>query len=183
MKRSRSMTLDECAIRMTAFLATPPRSRKTRKYLSTMPKRERIVVCPDDYPRISRSDARSCAALQAVRDAQRYSDWERRGKPPSPSAPRKDRLRPGASRGRELLRAKLHAAQDGLCGLCGDPICLPSDGTIDHVVPRALGGGNSRNVLLAHGECNNLKADRSPTAEELTVLAIVNARLTESPTS
>jgi 5-methylcytosine-specific restriction endonuclease McrA len=116
------------------------------------------------------------AAKQLARDAERYADWERRGKPPSPSAaPRKDRLRP--SRGRSNLRARLYQAQDGLCGLCRGPLDELSPATIDHVVPRVLGGRNAGNVLLAHSACNTIKGGRPPTEKELTTLATVNERL------
>lgn len=49
--------------------------------------------------------------------------------------------------------------------------------TADHVVPRALGGGWSGNVLLAHSECNHKKGDRAPHPCELLYLAAVNERL------
>lgn len=171
--------LELAAARMTRFLERTPRSKKTRDYLSTLPKRKKIIVSPSDYPLVVREDARQDYALQLIRDAQRYADWERRGKPPSPSLPpkRKDRLRPRKQQqGQDPLRERLFRAQQGLCGLCGYRIDL-REGTIDHVVPRALGGRNVGNVLLAHLVCNNQKAARLPTFEELRTLAKVNERL------
>lgn len=171
--------LELAAARMTRFLAKKPRSAKTRAYLDTLPKRKRIIVTAEDYPRVSRADARLDYELQKIRDAQRYVDWERRGKPPSPSVePRKDRVRP--RRGHDPHRERLYRAQDGMCGLCGGEIYDPREGTLDHVIPRALGGRNAGNLLLAHGRCNNAKADRPPTSRELATLAEVNERLSEA---
>jgi 5-methylcytosine-specific restriction endonuclease McrA len=140
-------------------------------------KRKKIVVKPSDYPLfVTRDEARMDYELQKLRDAQRYADWERRGKPPSPSvAPRRDRVRP--RRGHDPHRERLHRAQDGMCGLCGGEIVSPHMGTLDHVIPRALGGRNLNNLLLAHERCNNAKADRVPTSAELETLARVNERL------
>jgi 5-methylcytosine-specific restriction endonuclease McrA len=166
------------AQRMTRTLARKPRSAKTRKYFATLPKRDKIIVRPEDYPLVvTRAEARLNAALQAIRDAQRYKDWERRGKPPSPTQPRRDRVRPRARRGRDPLRERLYAAQCGNCGLCGEPLFDPCAGTIDHVMPRALGGRNAGNLLLAHQLCNSVKADRPPTRGEMATLAAVNDRI------
>lgn len=167
------------AARMTRFLARPAKNAKTRAYLATLPKRNKIVVKPEDYPLlITRADARNDYVMQQMRDAQRYADWERRGKPPSPSTPpRKDRLRPRAKRGRNPWRDRLFAAQDGLCGLCGGSLPDAYAGTIEHVMPRALGGRNAGNILLAHAECNNIKGCRPPTRDELATLARANDRL------
>jgi 5-methylcytosine-specific restriction endonuclease McrA len=168
------------AARMTRFLNSKPRHAKTRAYLATLPKRGYVVVKPEDYPRpITREEARLSAALSEMRDKQRYAAWEARGKPPSPSAPRKDRRRPRAEAAAITLplRVRLYDAQEGKCGLCGAAIHEISSGTLDHVVPRALGGQNVNNLLLAHASCNNWKANRAPTKAELQMLAFVNARL------
>lgn len=68
-------------------------------------------------------------------------------------------------------------AQGGLCGICCSALNEYSIITFDHVVPRALGGRNARNLMLAHERCNGVKADRPPTREELARLANVNAYL------
>lgn len=168
---------ERCAVRMTGLLARQPRRGKTRAYLAAMPKRPPIVVSPTDFPIVSRAEARLDEVRQIIRDAQRYADWEARGKPPSPTLPRRDRLRPSARRGRDGIREKLFAAQCGNCGLCGYAIGDAFRGTIDHVVPRRLGGKNAGNMLLAHERCNNEKADRPPTQSEIDLLAAVNAIL------
>lgn len=79
------------------------------------------------------------------------------------------------------MRRKMFAVLDGNCGLCGDPIVNVRSVTYDHVLPRALGGGNYANIIPAHSECNGKKANRFPTGCELIVLAVVNARLGEGP--
>jgi len=173
--------LELAAVRMERFLAKAPRSAKTRKYLATLPKRGKVVVRPEDYPLVTRADARSDYRMQRLRDAQRYAEWGRLAKPPSPTiAPRRDRLRP--RRGHDPHRERLFRAQGGKCGLCGGEIFSPRDGTLDHVIPRALGGRNLNNLLLAHERCNNIKADRPPTHIELQTLARVNERLAENNT-
>jgi hypothetical protein len=161
------------AARMTRTLASKPRNAKTRAYLETLPKRAPVVVSPSDYPlTVTRAEARLDAMLQALRDA----DWERRGKPPSPSLPaRRDRLRPRCRAGQNDLRHSLFVAQGGLCSICGAGIGSPFLGTIEHVTPRALGGGNVGNRLLAHETCNNRKGCSPPTVRELALLETVNA--------
>lgn len=175
--------LELAAARMSRFLARNPRSAKTRAYLASLPPRKKgVAVSPADYPRPLEPEAGwRERILRELRDAQRYADWEARGKPPSPSLPaktRKDRRRPRVV-GSETLRVRLYEAQDGLCGLCGGEMG-PHDATIDHVVPRAHGGRNAGNVLLAHSKCNEVKGSRPPRASELALLAKVNARLAQA---
>jgi 5-methylcytosine-specific restriction endonuclease McrA len=76
--------------------------------------------------------------------------------------------------------------QDRGCYLCGDFMVHPGHPALaqsplartrDHVVPRCRGGGNRRNVLLAHDRCNGEKGERLPYPCELIYLAAVNARL------
>lgn len=68
-----------------------------------------------------------------------------------------------------------YLAQLGICPYCGTH--MPTVGalnnsdhpwfpTIDHVMPKIMGGGNYRNQLLCHFQCNHRKAHRPPTAEE-----------------
>lgn len=60
---------------------------------------------------------------------------------------------------------ELIAEQNGECGICGGP--LPDDiqaGQIevDHIVPRAAGGGDEiENLQAAHGYCNRVKGNRA----------------------
>ena len=60
--------------------------------------------------------------------------------------------------------AELIAAANGLCGLCGRavPVDLrhphPASASVDHVLPRVLGGKDVRsNVQLVHLICNSIK--------------------------
>jgi 5-methylcytosine-specific restriction endonuclease McrA len=64
------------------------------------------------------------------------------------------------------LRERLHAQQGGRCHYCGIPMtqrtiggakARPTDATIEHLVPRALGGGNQLpNLVAACSRCNAL---------------------------
>ena len=62
----------------------------------------------------------------------------------------------------------LYVAQGALCPYCGRKFSTGRRGvarrpTIDHVVPRARGGGDGPgNEVLAHARCNFTKADRMP---------------------
>ena len=69
----------------------------------------------------------------------------------------------GSSKRRRQLPA-LICAQDGLCGICGNP--LPADLTVievDHVIPVARGGLDTLdNLQAAHTACNRAKGARCP---------------------
>ena len=71
-------------------------------------------------------------------------------------------------------RSRLFEAQDGRCFLCQRQMASPTE---DHVVPKALGGKNRANRLLACGPCNVKKAHRKPYACELLMLQAVNLRV------
>ena len=73
------------------------------------------------------------------------------------------------------LRKKLFLAAGGICCICGKKI-KKNEVTIDHVVPRARGGGNIKNSVPSHAECNNRKGDRMPNGCELIWLAVVNSK-------
>jgi len=77
-------------------------------------------------------------------------------------------------------RFLLYAAQDGLCP-CGDPIENEKP-SLDHVVPRSLGGQDRiGNLLVMHGICNGRKSNDIPTGCELVWLLAVNAKLGVEP--
>ena len=130
---------------------------------------------------------------QAERDAQRYAEWEARGKPPSPPQPRKDRMRPkaraapGADR---PMMVRIAAIQGGVCSLCWEPLDFSPDlspdaplrPSFEHVIPRSLGGPNVGGRLVAHRVCNSRKGSSLPTGCELVWLLAVNARLGLEPT-
>lgn len=176
--KAKGMSLDACARRMTAFLARDPRSAKTRRYIATLGKRGRVVVSADDY----------APKFATEQDARRYGAWEAGGKKPSPSLDKKqDRKRPSAQQrafARSLVE-RIAEIQGGACLLCGTRLDLetafpPHDDrrpSLDHVLPRSLGGVNVGNRLAAHRKCNSDKSNRRPTGCELVWLAAVNARL------
>lgn len=56
--------------------------------------------------------------------------------------------------------------QGGRCFFCDGPV--GEKATFDHLIPQAYGGiDDPANVVLAHRRCNQRKADRLPTHEEL----------------
>lgn len=59
-------------------------------------------------------------------------------------------------------RSNLARRDDYLCQYCGKEIGVVKM-TIDHVLPRSRGGGNSwENCVSACGDCNSRKADKTP---------------------
>lgn len=81
-----------------------------------------------------------------------------------------------------LLRKVLFRAQGGRCGICGWPVRNFKAASIEHVVPRSLGGfWGLGNMVAAHRDCNQAKGDRLPTGCELIWLLAVNARLDVQP--
>lgn len=65
-------------------------------------------------------------------------------------------------------------AQGGRCYLCSRQMAAPTE---DHVHPKAKGGKNKANRLLAHSRCNNEKGSRLPYPCELIFLAAINLRV------
>lgn len=53
--------------------------------------------------------------------------------------------------------------------------------TKDHVMPRCLGGGDYRNILLAHARCNREKKSRMPTGCELLLRDFLHIDIGLSP--
>ena len=62
------------------------------------------------------------------------------------------------------------ARDGGVCQYTGRKL-RPSEGNIDHVVPRSRGGATSwENCVLAHRDVNTRKADRTPQEAGLSLL-------------
>jgi 5-methylcytosine-specific restriction endonuclease McrA len=62
------------------------------------------------------------------------------------------------SRGPAWSRPGVLARDGHRCGYCGKPAS-----TVDHVLPRSRGGGNTwENTVAACGRCNGRKGDRTP---------------------
>lgn len=72
-----------CALRMTRTLARQPRKKVSRDYLASLPKREAIVVSPDEFGGLARAGV--IAEPPAPPE-------------PAPTSERKDRLRPRRSK-------------------------------------------------------------------------------------
>lgn len=178
--------------RMEAFLSSKPRHPKTAAYVQTMPKQ----------------DVKARLRFERGKEAARrvIARCERGENIPIHAPERKDKLRPsrrkkashwncrGAHRHRDwkkdetgyrdmTITAKhrllLYAAQDGICALCGKIMYGKVQGlSIDHVVPRSLGGIDGiGNLVLSHGVCNGAKSNDLPTGCEAVALFAVNARL------
>lgn len=81
------------------------------------------------------------------------------------------------------LRVRLAKVQNGLCGICGGALPInPHLASLDHVIPRAMGGKDSvGNYVLAHKECNGEKANDVPTGCEMVWLLLVNAKMGALP--
>lgn len=70
-----------------------------------------------------------------------------------------------SAKDRKKIRAKkkaLYVMQGGKCAYCGNHVPRAA-ATLDHVVPRALGGNNAmENLKVACWHCNQAKADKPP---------------------
>ena len=75
------------------------------------------------------------------------------------------------------LRVLLWNATNGRCCLCGYFIKNLDHMTMDHVIPKHMGGRNRYNLVPAHRQCNHVKGSRAPTACELLWLEYVNIHL------
>jgi len=64
--------------------------------------------------------------------------------------------------------------QCGRCYMCDRKFSAQLLATKEHVRPKAKGGVNAGNILLACVPCNNVKGDRDPTKRELHLLALYN---------
>jgi len=75
------------------------------------------------------------------------------------------------SRGPAWSRAGVLARDERRCGYCGKPAS-----TIDHVLPRSRGGGNTwENTVAACGRCNGRKGDRTPAEARMPLRTAVYA--------
>lgn len=61
----------------------------------------------------------------------------------------------------QYIRQRLIAEHGMVCALCGKPIESDDDLTVDHIIPRALGGATIyKNCQLAHKKCNLSKGNK-----------------------
>lgn len=69
---------------------------------------------------------------------------------------------------------KIMSTTNGICYLCGQPLSI-DDVTIDHVIPKSLGGSNEHhNKLPAHSVCNKMKSNMTYEQFLLQCSQIVN---------
>lgn len=71
-----------------------------------------------------------------------------------------ERIRKPTARHKRNVRAKLFAGQETVpCHYCDKPL-TEVEATLDHVIPRACGGGNSvSNFVVACFACNGRRGD------------------------
>lgn len=61
----------------------------------------------------------------------------------------------------QYIRQCLIAKHGMVCALCSKPIESESELTVDHIIPRAMGGATTyENCQLAHRACNFRKGDK-----------------------
>lgn len=61
----------------------------------------------------------------------------------------------------QFIRQRLIAEHGMVCALCGKPIESKDELTVDHIIPRAMGGATIyENCQLAHKICNLRKGDK-----------------------
>ncbi len=72
----------------------------------------------------------------------------------------------GHRQGRKYkFKRKLYKSQEGLCYLCLKPMSLRKS-TLDHVVPRSVGGDHRCNLMLAHMDCNTKRGTTELTQDQ-----------------
>ena len=77
----------------------------------------------------------------------------------------------------QYIRQRLIAEHGMVCGLCGKPIESESELTVDHIIPRAMGGSTTyENCQLAHKACNFRKGNKYVDPE----IAENNAEITKN---
>ena len=61
----------------------------------------------------------------------------------------------------QYIRQHLIAKHGMVCALCSKPIESEEELTVDHIIPRAMGGATTyENCQLAHRECNLRKGNK-----------------------
>ncbi len=76
------------------------------------------------------------------------------------------------------LKSEFHAAQGGICPLCGHQMDDMAMTNYDHVKTHKQGGKIYGNVLLTHIQCNSKRpGSQEPCEAYLEILKIVNDRL------
>lgn len=61
---------------------------------------------------------------------------------------------------KQRIRSLLYKAGIKHCFCCGEEIKTLSCATIEHILPRSLGGGNQiYNLSLSHSDCNRIRGN------------------------
>lgn len=74
-------------------------------------------------------------------------------------------------------KEEFHAAQNGICPLCGGSIISLNTANYDHVKPHSEGGRVFGNVLLTHIQCNSSRQSDCMGPVYFQILKVVNDRL------
>lgn len=74
-------------------------------------------------------------------------------------------------------KEEFHAAQNGICPLCGKMIIDLGSANYDHVHPHSDGGRVFGNVLLTHVRCNSRRQSTCMGPVYYEILDVVNGRL------
>jgi len=70
----------------------------------------------------------------------------------------------------KFSRANLYSRDNKTCQYCGES-CSYKDLTMDHVVPKSLGGRTSwNNIVSCCRDCNTFKADRTPKQANMRLI-------------
>jgi 5-methylcytosine-specific restriction endonuclease McrA len=77
---------------------------------------------------------------------------------------------------KRIRRHMLSVIQRNRCVICGG-LFRSSARSLEHVVPRSMGGAQAGNLLLSHESCNARRGNTPPTGCMLVMLAAANARL------
>ena len=99
------------------------------------------------------------------------------------------RARRGAFAPPDTLRLAVYERDGWTCQLCGDSTSRehvsgdPFSPTLDHVIPRSLGGGDDEsNLRLTHAICNSLRRDQSEVSYA-AAFAVWNSRSRQEASS
>jgi 5-methylcytosine-specific restriction endonuclease McrA len=75
---------------------------------------------------------------------------------------------PWSGRRIQTLTALVKETYPPLCWLCHAPIDTDAEYSLDHVVPRSMGGDvwDINNIRPAHLRCNSSRGNRTPTRKQ-----------------
>jgi 5-methylcytosine-specific restriction endonuclease McrA len=70
----------------------------------------------------------------------------------------------------KFSRTNVYSRDNRECQYCGEP-CSLKDLTLDHVVPKSMGGRTTwNNIVSCCRDCNTKKADRTPKQAEMKLI-------------